>query len=353
VSATDRRVVAILAWVLGLLVFFLAIARAADLRYLDSDRWPSDLYAFTHLDSGPLDVAVLGSSRSAFGLSPSAIEGCLEREARRAQGADYTVVNLARYFSSIVGQSVVARDVLVGERTPRMVLAEVSPGLVNDYYNMLYIDVGENGRIGDIPACLAATRDGRTAVSCARPLLRGVENVSWAVASRFDELRQPTWMMTYKGGGQFCFGGAVCKDHNREYVDGMSRYWKRRVKNMVPIIKTERFSRFQVGEGIAHDYLGKLIDWSDENGVELVLVNMPVHKVYQQEIPPEDYRAFLSYMQRLVAERGVRFYDANDDHWQQARPLYFDPDHLNDKGAAQLSRQICREVAAPALARQQ
>lgn len=352
-SPTNRRVVAILAWVLGLLVFFLVIARAADLRYLDSDRWPNDVYAFTHMDSGPVDVAVLGSSRSAFGLPPSALERCLERERRTGRDTDYTVVNLARYFSSIVGQSVVARDVLVGERTPRVLLAEVSPGLVNDYYNMLYIDVGENGRVEDIPACLVAARDGRTAVGCTRPLFRGVENVSWAVASRFDELRQPTWMMTYKGGGQFCFGSPVCEEHNREYVKGMARYWKRRVKNMVPLIKTERFDRFQVGEGIAHDYLSKLIDWSEELGVELVLVNMPVHTVYQKEIPPEDYQAFLSYMQRLSAERGVRFYDANDNNWQKARPLYFDPDHLNDKGAVQLSRQVCQEVAAPALARQQ
>ena len=121
---------------------------------------------------------------------------------------------------------------------------------------------------------------------------------------------------------------------------------------MVPIIASTRFARFQVGEGIAHDYLEQLIDWADESGAALVLVNMPVHQTYQQEIPPEMYADFLSYMRATAARRGVRFYDANDGAWQRSRRLFFDPDHLNDDGAVQISRQVCREVVVPALSGQ-
>jgi hypothetical protein len=344
-APTDRRVAAVLGWTVALLFFFLAVARAADLRYLSSDRWPTDIYAFNHLDTGPLDVVSTGSSRTAFGLPPSGLALCLEREL----GRPVNTANLGRYFASVVGQSIVARDVLA-DRPPKVLTVEVSPGLANDYYNLLYIDIGENGRLADTGACLGAARDARTLVSCARPLLRGVENLSWGVVDLLRaEERETTWMMTYMGGGQWCFGDPACRRHNQAYGKVMDRHWKRRVEQMVPTIARDRFARFQVGEGIAHDYLSALADWAEDSGVALVLINMPVHGLYQDEIPEEDYEAFLAYIEGFAEERGAVFFDANGPRWWSNRGAFFDPDHLNSKGARQVSQEVCRQAIAPLL----
>ena len=102
---TTRHGLALLGW---LVVFGLLLTAAVDrmgLKYVQGVIWPTDMHTFG-LHDGPrsIDVAILGSSRASFDLTPSVIDACLADKLSRPTHT----VNLARVFAT--GHTMRPRD---------------------------------------------------------------------------------------------------------------------------------------------------------------------------------------------------------------------------------------------------
>ncbi len=108
-----------LGWLLAMLLLLSFATRAAGLKYVQGVIWPSDLNTFRHLPTDvPIDVAILGSSRASFDLPPSALDRCLGEKL----GRPTRTVNLARAYANSSTLRSIAADLLVGPRTPKLVL---------------------------------------------------------------------------------------------------------------------------------------------------------------------------------------------------------------------------------------
>ena len=70
----------VLGWTVLLVLVLTAVLEGLGFRYVQNVVWPTDLVTFQHMDTGPLDVVILGSSRASFAFSPTAIDRCLASE---------------------------------------------------------------------------------------------------------------------------------------------------------------------------------------------------------------------------------------------------------------------------------
>ena len=168
---------------------------------------------------------------------------------------------------------------------------------------------------------------------------------AWLLSGERADINHLNWMMIHQRGGQFCFGSAVCEEHNRRFEGPLRNRWQMRIERILPTLTEERFGDWRIGAGQGHEALLELIAESRERGYDLLLVNMPVHQVYRDEIPPEDYAAYLDYITALSEEHGVPIFDANTPQWNHARDRFYDPDHLSSSGALLLSRALCARIA--------
>jgi hypothetical protein len=343
VTPVDLRAAAILGWCAVLITLALAVSDRLGLKYVQEIIWPTDLYAFQHIQTGPIDVAILGSSRTTFGLAPTALDPCLSR----AVGRPVRSYNLARVFASMQTERIMARDLLVDERIPRIAVVEVAPEILSARHHEHTYNTATQAGLPEVPGCLRDARSGDDLVACARAPLRGVENIAWLLSGQYRDVDHLSWMMVHQRGGQFCYGSPECQEHNRIYADRLNRRWFFRMENVIPTLTADRFTGWRLG-GAAGQAMDDLIAEASTRGYRLVFLNMPVHGVYQERVPPEDYAEFLAYMQRISAESGAVFLDANTSEWQGARERFHDPDHLSASGTERLSGELC-EALAPLL----
>ncbi len=340
-SPIDRRAAAILGWCAAILGLALTVSDALGLKYSQEIVWPTDLTAFQHIETGPIDVALIGSSRTTFGLAPTAIDACLSDTLARPT----TTYNLARVFASMATERSVARDLLVGEHIPALAVVEIAPEILAARHHEHTYNTASQVDLADVPACLSMVRSADDLIACSRAPVRGVENLAWLLSGERADINHLNWMMIHQRGGQFCFGSAVCEEHNRRFEGPLRNRWQMRIERILPTLTEERFGDWRIGAGQGHEALLELIAESRERGYDLLLVNMPVHQVYLDEIPPEDYAAYLDYITALSEEHGVPIFDANTPQWNHARDRFYDPDHLSSSGALLLSRALCARIA--------
>lgn len=341
-SPTDRRSAAILGWCAAVLGLALVVSQALGLKYSQEIVWPTDLYAFQRIETGPIDVALIGSSRTTFGLAPTAIDPCLSEKL----GRPTTTYNLARVFASMATERSVAEALLVGPRVPKLAVVEIAPEILADRHHEHAYNTASEAGLGEVPSCLAMASSADDLVACARPPLRGVENLAWLLSGERADINHLNWMMIHQRGGQFCFGSSACQEHNQRFEGPLHNRWEMRVERVLPTLTEDRFGDWQISEGQGHTALLDLIEASRAGGYDLLLMNMPVHQIYQDEIPAADYAAYLDYIEGIATEYGVQIFDANTPEWNQDRDRFYDPDHLSSSGAQRLSQELCKRIAA-------
>ena len=342
--AFDALFARTLGWVAALVLGALALSSSLDLKYAQATTWPTDIYAFKRTDFGPIDVAFVGSSRTSFGVVPTLLDACVgQRLGRPVQS-----VNLARVFASIQTSAITAMDVLTGPHKPRVVVVEVAPETVNDWHYEKAKNIAGSINVDDIPACLSDAFDSDTLTACTRPIFRGVENLASVSAGTYRDTHHLTWMMIYQRGGQFCYGSQACQAHLLRYQAPLSPRWEKRIRTVIPTLAEDRFAEDRIGEGVADAALRELVAWGQAQGVTVAFLNLPVHGVYQQAIPPASYEHFQAYMRQLSVETGAPYYDANQVAWWGARDYFHDPDHLDADGAWQFTNELCQSMV-PAL----
>lgn len=120
---------------------------------------------------------------------------------------------------------------------------------------------------------------------------------------------------------------------NRDYATMKSGGW------VAPPF--EYLARYQTGSHVR--YLHRLVDWANERGVELVLVDMPRTADLEMRHPAEfaEYRARL---QEVASARGVRLVLAARERTGLDDRHFADLIHLNREGAAKFSDWLHDEL---------
>jgi hypothetical protein len=308
------------------------------LKYVQEVEWPTDLATLDALDRQAPDVAIVGSSRSHYGLPPSALDLCLGD----ALGHPTETLAGNRLAASLYAADAVARDLFDGPRAPRVLVVEVAPESLNANHFQLDYNVASSADVADIPACLA---DGRPSWSaCARPLVRGVENLAFYLHRPWTDREHVEWMALFHGGGQYCYDNEACLARNNTYDRGHSERWDTRVKRVLPHVRSERFANYEVGTGLPSARFVALLRRARAAGSTVVVVNMPVSETYAAEMPAEAVAAFSAWVTATTAAEGARYFDYDTEEWRGARERFLDPDHLNATGARMLTDRLCAGV---------
>lgn len=334
---TDRRGLAILAWIAALLALADVLSASLGLKYVQEVEWPTDLYALRQVArEAPPDVAIVGSSRAHYGLPPSALDRCLTD----ALGRPTQTLAANRLAASLYAADIVARDLFAGAAAPRALVVEVAPESLHGEHFELAYNVASTADVADIPECLGAV----PLSACVRPLVRGVENAAFLLHRGWTDHRHIEWMALFHGGGQYCYDDAACTARNEAYDDAHRGRWDTRVLKVLPEVRTKRFADYIVGSGLPSAHFVALLDRARSDGARVFVVNMPVSALYAEQIPPEAHAAWHAWITATIAAHGARFLDYDTAEWRARRELFLDPDHLNARGALALSRDLCGEL---------
>jgi len=337
----DARALSVTLWVVVLVTLAGVVSHRQGLDRIQRSPWPSDTFTYDALHAETPDVLLLGSSRIAFGLSTDIVGACLGPPGDPLPTASLTVNHAAVFASAVALREAVARG-----GPPRLAVMEVGPSVVSAGFPMLAGSVREAARLADMGPCLAEL----PSTDCLRPLVSGIEGLGRFLGGRHRADAHSQWMMQFHGGGQFCFDGPACEESNRTIVRKLRRQWDNRSAELLPTLTADHFSDYTVGSGLNHRYLEAAIALAEAEGFPLVLLNMPVHSSYQEQVPADVDRLFRAYLTVLSASPAVTVLDANGMRQFAEQDVFIDPDHLRPSGTRRLSRYLCaqsRPLLAP------
>jgi hypothetical protein len=91
--------------------------------------------------------------------------------------------------------------------------------------------------------------------------------------------------------------------------------------------------------GSQFEAFANVVDFCRHNNIELLVVNMPLHTTYLDQIRSRYEATFNSRMQELALREGFTYLDLSQAILNQA-DLFSDPSHLNTKGAIAISQLL-------------
>ena len=344
-SPTPRGL-AVLAWLFAFLLTLSLATRAAGLKYVQGVIWPSDLNTFRHLPTDvPIDVAILGSSRASFDLPPDALDRCLTEKL----GRPTRTVNLSRAYANSSTLRSVAHDLLVGPRTPKVLLLALEAESLDAHNPQNASYVAYQAELEDIPDSMTRADTLGQFFASFRPLIRGTESLALLLAGRPRSEARLRWMMIEFGGGQYCYAGDVCDENNRDVEYSIREGWTAAEEAALANLATERFGHYQARTGRGRDNMDALLREAKERGSTVAIVNVPLHVRWMQATPPQVYAEYLEVENALAAAHGVPVYDANTPNRQLDQRNYVDGAHLSASAALELSDAVCADLLAPLL----
>jgi hypothetical protein len=286
----------------------------------------------------------VGSSRGAFGFAPASLDRCLSQRLR----LDTHSVNLSRAFTTAYAADLLARDLLTGDRKPRVLVLVAEPELFDERNPRLPINVGAMAGLADIPRAIGTARDVAGVFAVLRPLARGPETLALYTSGRWDNEAWLRWLMLHHGGGLYCTGAKPCSAHNDAIEDSLDGWWEVVNATLLPELERLRFPAYRVGDGPVHDHTLALIAWAQANDVQLVLAELPRMAAFDAQLPEHVLPSYRSYLEGLVREHGLTHHPVPAASWTQQRGYYIDVEHLNAAGAHRASKGLC-ETLTPLL----
>lgn len=323
-----------------------ALHQALGLKYVQGVIWPTDIYAFQRGVEGHIDVAILGSSRASFDLSPNRMDSCLSERIPE----DFQTINLARTFATAETTEQLRSDLLEGERQPDVLVFAVGPEFFNEHNHQLPESMARNSDLRDVPSNLLRVRNLNTFFAALRPLTRGIENLAIYLSRRHESEEHLRWMMLRHGGGQFCYDNAACNSNNKALTRLFRTRWDTVQDMIIPTVREERFSDYAIGEGPIHQHFLKTLQQAAETNTDVVVVQVPFHQSFTDQIPRAVRQQFRTYIETMQAEHQFSFYVSENPNWRNTRSLYTDADHLSAIGSRKLTDEVCKKVIAPLLA---
>ncbi len=91
--------------------------------------------------------------------------------------------------------------------------------------------------------------------------------------------------------------------------------------------------------GSQFEAFANVVDFCRRNNIELLVVNMPLHATYLDQIRSRHEATFNGRMQKLALREGFTYLDLSQSILNQA-DLFSDPSHLNKKGAIAISQLL-------------
>ena len=342
---TTLRGLSVLVWIVVFGLLATALTDRLGLKYVQGVIWPTDLHTFG-LRASPrsLDVAILGSSRASFDLTPAAIDRCLSRKLDRPT----TTANLARVFATAHTMRAVYTDLLHPD-PPEVLVVAVAPEALDDTNPMMPASIAATAGPADVPRELIEARSLTEAVAALRPVVRGAETLPFFLAGRHRQEARLQWIMDHHGGGQWCDGTPACDDQNRDLEQVMAQRWAQAERIMLPTVRTERFGEYVAGEGRVHRALVELVTQAAEDGVQVLFVVLPLHERFQAEIPPSAQAAFDTALDRVAAAHSIPVWRPDAGTWASDPRAWVDPDHLHRQPSLDLSKRLCRDALVPIL----
>jgi len=93
--------------------------------------------------------------------------------------------------------------------------------------------------------------------------------------------------------------------------------------------------------GVQFDAFANVVDFCRRNNIELLLVNMPLHATYLDQIRTRYEATFSSRIQELALREGFTYLDLSQQLQNQAE-LFSDPSHLNKQGAIAIAQMLAQ-----------
>jgi hypothetical protein len=339
--ATTRRGLAVIAWALGFTLACSLLVERRGLRWIQGVVWPSDLYSFQQVERGPVDVAILGSSRAAFGFVPTSLDRCLSQRLRR----ETHTVNLSRAFTTAWAADLLARDLLQGPRRPELLVLVVEPELFDEGNPRLPINVSTTAGLADVPGAVISARDLAGAFAALRPLARGPETLALYASGRWDSEAWLRWLMLHHGGGLFCTGAKPCRAHNEAVEDSLDEWWGVVNATLLPELERLRFPSYRVGDGPVHAHTESLLRWAEQQGIHVVVAELPRMEAFDARLPAGILPSYREHLAALVRDHGLTHHPVPAEAWTQQRTYFVDVEHLNAAGAHRASRGLCDTIA--------
>jgi hypothetical protein len=338
----------VLLWAAGL---FVAMQLSASL-LLDYAwplvRFPSARHVLAHLAAEPdrPDIVSLGSSRFEAGIISTEISCLLNQEFRLEPPVVFFNASVPA-GDSIAGEFMIHRLLEAGAR-PKLLLIEISPETLNHYNDWLGLHVRRQLCWHDMPGYFLE-------------VTRSLQLVRW-LGERVNPVyyhREELWHVTAEE-WQRLTGRTESKPApaSAEIVADAGPAWDKLLRPPGTPLLSETAELSRVGafdvirrwlrhyriQGGNVKALERVLRLCRKEGIQVVMIGIPVTQPHRDAYTPEINREYLSFLEGLTRTYGFRFVD-----YRARVPdnLFVDTHHLSPEGGLYFSRVLTYEVLAP------
>jgi len=334
------------------------------------------LYQQRLLKDSPPDILIVGSSRALRGVDPHALEAALATQGY----PDLEVFNFGINGATAQVVDLMTRRLLTPEQLPKLIIwadgaRAFNSGRVDKTYNAIATSVGyqhladgtfphlnhstsqEQNQTAEIVAALSRTyqeidnllNQQGTAVSATYPqrdLLKSWMREQFVGFTSFLELDNPSPSDTFQDLEK------VASAEEFIDLDGFlplsvrfdpATYYQEHPKVIGAYDRDYESFQLSGKQDIA---LESLLQFTQENNVGIVFVNLPLTTEYLDPVRTKYEAEFRQYLRGLSVERELIFLDFTKLLLTQPEN-FSDPSHLNRYGAYKVSHQLAQETTIP------
>jgi hypothetical protein len=300
----------------------------------------------------PADVVCLGSSRFEIAIRPDEIARLLPR---RPDGRPVEVLNASVPCGDVVAGEFVLRRLLAQGVRPSLAVIEVNPETLNDYNRWLSMHIRRQFRWNDLAPYLADVYRLREVPLVLQtrllPLYSHRRLMQDSILAALDH-----WLVHPEEAGPPASIDSEPAAGKVPEVAGPAAEVSGDPAARAPTPVQEATSRegawivatwltpYHAG-GVSVAALERTLRLCRDNGIEPILVGVPVTRWHRQNYTPAIEAAYRGEMDRLARAYGCRFVDYRD---RVPDGLFKDVHHLQLEGGVYFSRMLTRAVLAPA-----
>jgi hypothetical protein len=295
------------------------------------------IYEFQRGSERP-DIVIMGSSRIRFGILPTCMAGALSNTPEEIPD----IFNLGQDSGGMRISHTILRDVLQGEKCPKLLLLDVKVwGLnsnssgVNNAYFRYYASQWDIVRSLDI-SVFSGEFGPR-----AQGFVRSISNLLWLI-------RRNPWQASYQErlarlrenkGAEFRYAESS--------LAGMTKKERGRFMGLRFFMLKDLMEDFQIS-GPAQEAFEDVIVLCRKRNIKLILLAMPLHpddpeiNHYQDE-----YSVFMTYVTETCNRENIPFYDLQEDGPALSDEHFGDYDHMNTEGAEIVSTYVAENILRP------
>lgn len=290
------------------------------------------------------DILFLGTSKTNRAVIPTLVEA----ELAGAGMGTVTAFCLGQRGVSAHTQWIVLRDVLETNQSPRLVVLEVTPGMLNANHGGFRDVLRFYASPGDLVRAVPRLRTAAEWRAAGRGAFRGMTSLylyAWCGLFRGGQERQLTTIRLLQG-AHYGIEAPRAVERLSEMPAGERGALFRSMRDR----GRRLFMRdYEIG-GLPAAGLERIIRLCRREEIGLVLFNPPVTPEYRRALyRPEEHTGFLEYIERIARREGIPFLDLDDGRHHLTVADFHDFGHLNVAGARVLSQYMARDILAPAL----